>query len=85
MIYFVYIAVSDDKKDFYIGVTIDMHRRINALCVQSDKNCKIVFYEEYDDSNDVNRRYEELQSFPKSLITELVSENNPLWVDVLDP
>ena len=85
MEYFVYIAISDDKKDFYVGITVDMHRRINALCAQSDKNCKIVFYEEYDDSNDVNRRYKELQSFPKSLITELVSENNPLWVDVLYP
>ena len=60
-----------------------MHRRMNLLCTQSQKTCKIVYYEEFDNANEANYRYEQLRSFPKLLIVELVNENNPMWVDVL--
>ena len=83
MKYYVYIAFSSDKKEVSIGVTVDMHRRMNLLCTQSKKKCRIVYYEEYDNANEANQRYKKLQFFPKVLIIELVDENNPLWVDVL--
>jgi len=84
MEYFVFIVFSDDKKEMHIGLSLDMHSRMNLLYTQSKKKYKVVYYEAYDNANDANRRYKELQSFPKLLIKELVSENNPLWVDVLD-
>ena len=80
----MYIAFSNDKKQVSIGVSIDMFRRIKLLCAQSEKIYKVVYYEEYDNANEANRRYKDFQSFPKTLIKELVSENNPMCVDLLD-
>ena len=83
MKYFVYIVFSDDKKDIFTGVTVDMGRRMKLICAQTNKNCKLVYYEEYDNSKEANRRYMELTSLPKMLLTELINENNPMWVDLL--
>ncbi len=83
MKYFVYIAFSDDKKDVFTGVTVDMGRRMKLVSAQAKKKCRLVYYEEYDNSEEASCRYKELESFPKALLIELVNENNPLWVDVL--
>ena len=60
-----------------------MKRRMKLICAQSEKTCKVVYYEEFDNSEEASRRYKELASLPKMLLMELVNENNPLWVDVL--
>ncbi len=83
MAYYVYIVSSEDNKQIYTGITVDMKRRMKLICAQSEKTCKVVYYEEFDNSEEATRRFKELESLPKTLITELVNENNPLWVDVL--
>ncbi len=83
MNYYVYIVSSDDKKQVYTGVTVDMVRRMKLICTQSEKSCKVVYYEEFDNPEEATRRFKELESLPKAIITELINENNPLWVDVL--
>jgi len=42
-----------------------------------------VYYEEFDDSKEASDRETELLSFSKKLIHQLVTENNPMLLDLL--
>jgi len=80
--FYVYIAYDKDK-NYHLGTTVDMRRRVKMLCYKFNKKCKIVYYEEYEDSLEADIRETELQKMPKELIQELVYENNPMLVDLI--
>lgn len=81
--YYVYITYNSQNQPSHIGVTVDMTRRIKLLCHTAKNKCRIVYYEEYEDSKIADARETELLQMPKELIRELVEENNPMLVDLL--
>ncbi len=79
--YFTYVAYYPEKKDFRVGVTLNITRRKKILCNLSP-DCKIVYYEEFETSKEATERENELLDLPKQLIKELVLENNPELCDL---
>jgi predicted GIY-YIG superfamily endonuclease len=61
---------------------LDLARRKKIFCHQKP-DCKIVYYEEFDNSEEATRRENILLDLSKSLLKELISENNPMWVDLI--
>jgi len=82
-LYYVYIAYNPQNQITHIGLTLDMKRRLKLLCINTSQSCRIVYYEEYDDSKIADRRETELLQMPKELIAELVREYNPMLIDLL--
>jgi len=81
--FYVFITFNEKNEFGKIGVTIDMHRRIQLINLQKKKPCKIVYYEEFEDSKKATLRESTLNSLSKKLIYELVYENNPMIADLL--
>jgi len=81
--YYVFIVYNKKNELSNIGVTIDMSRRMQLLKFQKKKYCKVVYYEEYEDSKEATERENELNYLSKELIHELVTENNPMLIDLL--
>ena len=80
--YYTYIIYDSKHSEFYIGVTLDLMRRRKIMYHQKP-GCKIVYYEEFDNSEEATRRENILLNLSKSLLKELISENNPMWVDLM--
>ncbi len=82
--FFVYIAFNSKNELCDISVTINMTRRIQLLEYTKKSICKIVYYEEFEDSSVATKRAEDLQSFSFELIQKLVIENNPIKADLIN-
>jgi predicted GIY-YIG superfamily endonuclease len=81
VLYFTYVAYYTKKNEFKVGVTANISRRKKILCSLSP-DCKIVYYEEFENSKEATDRENELLELPKQLIKELVLENNPELCDI---
>ena len=79
--FITYISYNSKRNEFQIGVTMNLQRRKKILCNQAPA-CKIVWYEEYENSEQATGRENELLDFPKELLKELVFETNPMLTDL---
>ena len=81
--YFTYVAYYPKKKEYKVGVTLNIIRRKKILC-NLFPECKIVYYEEFETSKEATDRENELLDLPKQLIKQLVLENNPDLSDLIN-
>ena len=82
-LFYVYIAYQPEKKRYFIGATRSIKRRIDLLRQLHSKNIRLVYYEEYDDSAEADRREDELLEMQKESLKELITQTNPLHTDIL--
>ena len=87
--FYTYIAYYNDNNFHSVGVTNSLLRRIKILCQLPDtaarkQSCKIVYYEEFDESKQATLRESELLKLPRQLVSELVLEANPMCIDLLN-
>jgi len=80
--FYTYIIYNVQKEKYNVGVTVNLQRRKKILCHRLP-GCKIVWYEEFDNSSEATRRENELLSLPKELLKELVLETNPMLVEII--
>jgi predicted GIY-YIG superfamily endonuclease len=80
--FYTYIVFHAEKKEYQIGVTTNLAHRKKILCGQ-DPQCRIVYYEEYESSEEATQRENVLLDLPKSLLKELIDENNPMRVNLV--
>ncbi len=74
----------------YIGVTGDIERRVrehkageNTMCFTYKYRCnKLIYIEEYNDSNQAIAREKELKGWRRERKNKLVDNINPSWRDL---
>jgi predicted GIY-YIG superfamily endonuclease len=84
--FFVYITVNCKNEIQDIGVTIDINRRfhfINKKSQEFNKACKLVYYEEYCNSEEAINRENQLNNLHSSLLQELIKDNNPAYANLI--
>ena len=88
-IYYTYILTNNYNKSLYIGVTGNIVNRLfehknHLLRGYTDKyNCtKLVYYEEFADSNEAIKREKTLKSKLRSKKIALIESTNPNWEDL---
>ena len=83
--FYTYIAFNSDNTIKSIGVTNNLKRRFKLLNLLVKKNkCKLVYYDEYFDSLLATKRENELKELHEKLRAQLIQENNPMLVDLLN-
>lgn len=82
--YYTYIVYSPRHDRLLIGVTTHMERRKKILCHMLE-DCKWVYYEAFDSSREAILRENEWLTWSKTMIREMVDQNNPMWVDLISP
>jgi len=83
--YYLYIAFNQNNKLHSIGITTDLKRRLKTLQYNNANEhfkYKIVYYEIYEDSLKAIERENKFRKMPFSVIKKLVTENNPLKIDL---
>jgi predicted GIY-YIG superfamily endonuclease len=79
--FYTYIMLTG-RKDYQIGVTTSLVHRKKILC-SHDPGCRVVYYEEYETSEEATRRENMLLELPQSLLKELIDETNPMRVNLI--
>jgi len=82
-LFFVYIAYQPEKGKYITGVTNSIKRRKCLLQQMHNGPVRIVYYEEYADSAEADKREDELLEMNDELLRELVTQNNPMHTDIL--
>ena len=87
--YYVYILTNKTNAVMYIGMTNDLQRR---LCEHQNEQLegftkkyhvhKLVYVEEYTQSNDAISREKQLKKWRRSKKNWLVERQNPSWDDL---
>jgi len=87
--YYVYILASQRNGTLYIGVTVDLVKRIyehkNNLVPGFSKKYKVhklVYYEECRDVKAAIEREKKLKKWKRIWKLELIENNNPEWKDL---
>lgn len=85
--YYTYISYYLNNTFQGVGVTINLIRRFNLLdqlhCKLKGDCCKLVYFEEFEDSSAATQRENELNDLPKKMLRELVVDTNPMFVNLL--
>jgi putative endonuclease len=87
---FVYIMTNHYNTTLYIGVTNDLVRRTlehketfySASFTARYNCCKLVYYEEFHRITDAIKREKQLKKWRRKWKEELISKQNPEWVDL---
>ena len=87
--FYTYIAYFKDNKLYNISVTTHLKRRLKLLNQLKEKHSqnfgiKLVYFEEYSDSATATKRETFLQNPNTELIEKLVSENNPMLINLIN-
>ena len=89
--FYVYILTNSTNKVMYIGVTNNLQRRLyehkNELVDGFTKKYhihKLVYYEDFNDTNSAIFREKELKGLLRRRKNELVETMNPSWEDLTD-
>ncbi|UGX96970.1 GIY-YIG nuclease family protein [Bradyrhizobium barranii subsp. barranii] len=89
MSYYVYILASKKHGTLYIGVTIDLVRRVYEHRTKAVPGFttrygvdKLVLFEIYDDAPTAIAREKELKKWRRDWKTRLIEEQNPNWDDL---
>ena len=89
MIYYVYILTNENNSVMYIGMTNDLHRRLNEhKSTQIDGFTKkynvhkLVYFEEYSDVDYAIAREKQLKRWIRLKKNSLVETQNPNWDDM---
>lgn len=90
-LYYIYILASKRNGTLYIGVTLDLKRRIyehkNDLADGFTKRYGVhilVYFEETSDINSTIQREKQMKAWKRKWRLELIEENNPNWIDLYD-
>ena len=88
--YWVYIMTSNSLSVMYIGVTNDLGRRVvehrlgkGSAFVKKYKVTKLVYAEEFDQSEEAIAREKQLKGWKRIRKNELVRAVNPDWKDLM--
>jgi putative endonuclease len=89
MSYYVYILASRIGGTIYIGVTNDLVRPVfehrskaTAGFTKRYGVVRLVYYEQYDDIENANRREKRLKQWNRAWKVRLIEEKNPNWTDL---
>lgn len=82
--YYTYIAYNKSDVIRDIGTTNNLRRRCKLFSLKYKNAYKIVYFEEFPNSKDATLREEELKKIHKSVIEELVTENNPMLINLIN-
>jgi putative endonuclease len=87
--YYVYLLTNQNHRVLYIGVTSDLYRRISE---HREKRCpgftarynvhKLVYFESYLDVWNALEREKQLKIGARAWKIELITQQNPAWVDL---
>ena len=87
--YYVYILASEGKGALYIGMTNDLHRRVEEHQTHRNKGfteeynvTKLVYYEKFFYVNDAIAREKRLKKWNRAWKENLINSVNPLWHDL---
>ncbi len=81
--FYLYITYDLNNKFHSIGVTTDMKRRLKILNMKKEFY-KIVYFECFEDSTIATKRENEFLRTQKDVICEIVKENNPSLVNLVN-
>lgn len=82
--FYTYIAYNTNSTLHSIGVTNNLKRRFRLLNSIHKCNCKLVYYEEYEGNLKAIKREDELNALSVISINNLVEENNPALINLLE-
>ena len=89
--YFVYILASKRNGTLYIGVTSDLHKRMEqhakrhgSAFVKKYGVNRLVYFEEYPVYADAIRRETNLKRWKRAWKMDLIEKHNPRWSDILE-
>lgn len=86
--FYTYVAYNFTNKIHSIGVSNNLFRRFKLLNQQLENaqkdHCKLVYYEEFLNSEKATIRENKLQELHESLLKVLITESNPMLVDLLN-
>jgi len=83
--YYTYITYSADNIFESIGVTNSLQRRLKLLNqLQQNTKVKLVYFEEYADSKTATERELFLKQLQSKIRRDLVLENNPMLIDLIE-
>lgn len=86
--YYVYILTDENKKVFYIAMTIGLPQRLVEHYARRDdpktftgkNHClSLIFYEKHKNAPGAMERVKEIKSFDRSQKEELIEAFNPNW------
>ncbi|MBP7133926.1 GIY-YIG nuclease family protein [Patescibacteria group bacterium] len=89
MTYYVYILANRENGALYVGVTNDLHRRIQEHR-ESDQHCftkkykidRLVHQEAYTDVRNAIAREKQLKKWNRQWKIILIEKENPTWKDL---
>jgi putative endonuclease len=88
---FVYILASKRNGTLYIGITSDLHKRMQehseghgSAFAKKYGVTKLVYFEEYPLYTDAIRRETNLKRWKREWKINLIEKHNPQWNDLLE-
>ena len=89
MNYYIYILSTWDNKTIYIGVTNNLHRRIQEHKSKAIEGFtkrynlkKLVYFEKFTDVEQAIKREKELKGWLRAKKNKLIESINPNWLDL---
>ena len=89
MNYYIYILSTWDNKTIYIGVTNNLHRRIQEHKSKALEGFtkrynlkKLVYFEKFTDVEQAIKREKELKGWLRAKKNKLIESINPNWLDL---
>ena len=89
MNYYIYILSTWDNKTIYIGVTNNLHRRIQEHKSKAIEGFtkrynlkKLVYFEKFTDVEQAIKREKELKGWLRAKKNKLIENINPNWLDL---
>ena len=89
-LFFVYILASKPRGTIYIGVTNNLHKRVQehregcgGAFTKRYKVHKLMWFEEFNDITVAIQREKSLKRWPREWKVNLIERTNPHWVELL--
>ena len=89
MNYYIYILSTWDNKTIYIGVTNNLHRRVQEHKSKAIEGFtkrynlkKLVYFEKFTDVEQAIKREKELKGWLRAKKNKLIESINPNWLDL---
>ena len=86
--YYIYILTNKTNSVVYIGVTNDLHRRLQEHKREAIEGFtkkyhlhKLVYLEEYSEINAAIAREKQLKKWTRAKKNQLIETKNPDWID----
>lgn len=89
--YYVYILTNQARRPLYVGVTNNIHRRLEEHRTAAENFVrkyhldKLVYVEETDTVTDAIAREKQLKHWTRDWKLQLIASQNPTFDDLLDP